>query len=251
MKKSFESPLISHARMRAMFRALVEVRALNARLPRAHALPRLMEACWVATAIDLRDGDLTSDSAGGALLHYIRAAGLRAHAASAATARALLAAPASPFPGTTADRLLCAVGAAMALKQAPGPRTSAVVAYARTNALTAQDWSRFFKLAHPGDLPLVIVAIPAPGLLLDLNKLAARKLPVIPVDAGDAVAIYRVTQEAVVRARTLGGTVVIQAHSYGTDPIAVLAKQLVAKGICLRTWPQSVQSAFDHVIAKL
>ena len=61
--KSYENPLIPHARMRALYRALVEVRVLGEHQPRAQRVPKGLEACWVGTALDLKDGDLTSDRA--------------------------------------------------------------------------------------------------------------------------------------------------------------------------------------------
>src|SRR5665213_4086017 len=76
--KAFENPLISHARMRAMYRALVETRALAPRLGRARRLPRGLEACWVGTAIALEPGDLTSDQRGTAAIQHIRNVGQRA-----------------------------------------------------------------------------------------------------------------------------------------------------------------------------
>ncbi len=69
--KAFQSPLIPHVRMRALYRGLVETRALTKKKPRN------LEACWVASAIDLKPGDLTSIAKDAWLLDYLRALGTR------------------------------------------------------------------------------------------------------------------------------------------------------------------------------
>jgi hypothetical protein len=242
--KAFENPLLGHARMRALFRALVETRALSKPLGKA-GLPRFLEACWVGTAIDLRADDLISEARGPALLEHIQAVGLRTGSGkpSAKELKKTLAVQAKPFPGEPVDRLLCAVGSAMAQRSAG--QGGIVVAYVAQRDLTGAAWKRFFQIAAVGDLPLIVVALPSPqraGRPTDLARLAGKMIPVIPTDASDAVALYRVAQEAAVRARAQGGTMVIDCVASGVDPIVLLADQLVSKRICTRRWIASVIS---------
>ena len=264
--KAFESPLIPHARMRALYRALVEARLLSASLPgrsAAFALAKGREACWVGTAIDLKPGDLTSEPVPGALIQHIIRIGERqlARAASLAdikkTRRELEANPAI-FPGSSCERMLCAIGQAMALKAAAAK--GVVVAYVPLGDLSAAEWRRVFTTARP-DLPLIFVAIPGGAIpggasKVDLERSAraaagsAPVIPVIPVDAGDAVALYRVTQESIGRARAEGGVVVIECVPFGVDPIKLLRSQLIRKGICTETWANAVEASFRNLLRK-
>ncbi len=241
---SYENPLIPHARMRALYRALVELRLLRDHLPKGERVPKGLEACWAATALDLREGDLTSDAGADALPGYLRDIATRtgSGAPRAGALESLTAATSKPFAGSATDRLLCAIGAAMALKSADNKAVA--VAYARQGELDAADWKRILRVAAVGDLPLVVVAAAADEL-----PVSSRMVPVIPVDAADAVAIYRVTQESLVRARAEGGVVVIECVKTGLDPVKVLAGQLHAKGIATPAWTAAVETRMRALLS--
>ena len=238
--KAFESPLISHVRMRALYRARVEVRVLGRRLGKA-APPKGLEACWVGTAIDLQDGDLVL---GGRVDGYLRSVSARAAAGMArlSEVRNALETEAPAFGGTATDRLLCAAGSAMALK-ARGE--GACVAYAVGDEISLADWKHVLTVAKDGDLPLVLVWAGAPG------GLRVAGVPVIPVDAGDVLAIYRVAQECLVRARADGGVAVIECLPMGTDPVKIFGAQLVKKQICTEKWVAGCEAQFRALVAKL
>jgi hypothetical protein len=262
--KAYESPLISHARMRALYRGLVELRAL-ARQQKDKTL-RHLEACFVATAIDLHDGDLACDSGGAneaIFLDHMRAIARRP--ASAAISRPelkrifkrLAATEPDAFPGTAAERLLCAVGSAMALQASP-EHANLVLAFVRAGELSKSEWLRALTLMSQPGLPLIVVALPGTGTgpekspkkTVDLEALAKKiAIPVIPVDAGDPVALYRVTQESAVRARAQGGAAVIDALPSGTDPVKLLARQLVRKEISTEVWVQAVEPHLTGLMA--
>ena len=256
--KAFESPLISHVRMRALFRALVEVRGL-AKSAKLRGF-RGVEACWVGTAIDLREGDLTSApglSEEDAMLAHVRAVGVRPLAAglSVVERRRVLASleaslrggPAGVFAGTAQERLLCAVGAGMALKAAAAG--GVVLAYAGRGELKTAEWRRVFKLMGAQALPVIVVVLPSASAKGELEAEAGKaSLPLIPVDAGDAVAIYRVAQETMVRARAGGGAAVIEGIDCGTDAVALLGSQLVRKQICTARWVEDVRAKFSKQV---
>ncbi len=264
--KAFESPLISHARMRAMFRSLVETRALTGK---QRALQGF-EACWTGTAIDLSDGDLVIDRgiAGEAqLLEHVRAIGAREAAAAPGAAeirrlaKHLSTAEPDGFPGSAAERLLCAAGAAMALKAAS--QAAVALAFAGPCELSAAEWRRLLTVAAQPGLPLVLIVLPRTGPNTagqktgpDLGKIAQKAansvdaaLPVIPVDAGDAVALYRVAQETVLRARSAGGAAVIEAVPCGTDAVELLGRQLVNRKICTERWVATVRTQMQRRLA--
>lgn len=255
--KAFESPLISHARMRAMYRALVETRVLSERAHRSAKLPKGLEACWVATAIDLKPGDLTSTGGATSLIRHTLQIGTR-EAARAATASEIKKTlrdlvtekPSAKFPGTPAERLLCAAGQAMAL-QSLGNK-GVVVAYVQQSELKPAALKRVLALCT-GDVPLLIVATPSPkSPRISLEKAAKpAAIPVIPVDAGDVVALYRVAEESIHRARSGGGAVVIECVALGVDPIKSMRSQLIKKGICTDTWAANVDAGFRRMVGSL
>lgn len=241
--KAFESPLISHMRMRALYRALLEMRLLAPSLGRSARLPRGLEACWVATAIDLQFGDLTSDTRGTALSDYVRGVGQRANAGPARSAevRKVLEATRKSFAGSPADRLLFASGSAMAIKVSG--KLSVVMAYVTRSEMSPYDWRRVLRIAGDADLPLIIVSVDNV-----VNLPTGIRLPVIPVDGGDAVAIYRVAQECILRARSEGRAAVIQCMQTAADPITTLGEQLLAKRVCTDRWLAGISEPFRRVV---
>lgn len=261
--KSFENPLISHARMRAVYRVLVETRRLSelmrrqaGKAGRGFDVPLGLEACWVGTALGLKAGDLASDGRGLAVVEHVRSAGMR-EGASGSTLRGLrqaLAGKAEASRVNAADALLCAVGMAMALRsQRQG---GAVMAYVDQGEVARGDWGRVLRAAEGEDLPLVVVAIPgrastSRGVAERKEGSATDRVPVIPVDAGDAVALYRVAQESLGRVRCGGGAVVIECVSAGADPVAGMKVQLLAKKICTERWMNGVDAALSTMISRL
>lgn len=260
--KAFESPLISHARMRAMFRALVETRLLSERASRTrnavHLFPRGIEASWVGPVIDLRPGDLTSLPRASWLADHIRAVGSRATAgaASLGDVRKALKAFAQEKSASTKiepfDRMLCSTGMAVALKSVAAK--AVVAAYVGASDLTRSEWKHFLSVAREGDLPLIVVVTPAANAV-DISdvvkRMAVNTIPVVPVDAADAVALYRVAQETLVRARADGGVAIIECIDCGSDPVAILGAQLVKKKICTERWVAGVEPAFRATLVKL
>ncbi len=262
--KSYENPLLGHARMRALYRALVETRLLSERLGPG-GVPRGLEACWAGVAIDLRVGDLASDAQGGALLEHIRRIGQRTGSGKPRTAdlRQGLSAPRAGFEGDAFARLLCAVGAAMAVQASASG--GVILAYAGRSELDKAAWRRVLRIAAKGDLPLVLVALPGEGMpssksaavrTVNLERLVAElelayRIPVIQTEAADAVALYRVAQESFLRARAEGGTTIIDCASTSIDPIALMAEQLIQKRIATAHWTEGVWTATESSLQGL
>ena len=255
--EAFENPLIGNARMRAMYRALVECKVLAPHWGRARRLPNKLEACWVGTAIGLEPGDLTSDRRGDAALLHIRSvARLTTDGGPPRNTVKQLSEPAPPVLELGFERLLCAAGAAMALRSSGN---GVVLAYAAADELSRSEWSRllavYTRADSQGVLPLVQVILPAAKASdFDPEKAAlraarttksasARRIPVLPVDAADAVALYRAAQESIGRARATGRAVVIECVSSKSDPIDSLRQQLIAKRIGTAAWCDRVLSS--------
>lgn len=248
--KAFENPLISHARMRAMYRAMVEIRGLAPVLGRERRLPLKLEACWVGTAIGLEPGDLTSERRGDTALQHIRTVAQRATDSSAPRKVAKhLSGFALPVSESGFERLLCAAGAAMALRCSG---KGVVLAYAAAGDLSRKEWSRllavYARADAQGALPLVLVITAEAGAsAFNIDRLAAaaarkspgssgRRLPVLPVEAADAVALYRAAQESIGRARVTGAATLIECVPTRVDPVRMLGDQLIAKKICTAGW---------------
>ena len=260
--KAFESPLIGHARMRAMFRALVETRILSERAARTrnaiHLLPKGLEASWVGPVIDLKPGDLTSLPRASWLANYIRAIGVREAAKGASLGEVRMALKTFEAEKSIStrmmpfDRLVCATGMAIALKRLGAQ--GVVAAYVGASDLTPAEWRHFLSVAREGDLPLIVVATPAANAV-DISGVVKRMginaIPIVPVDAADAVALYRVAQETLVRARADGGVAIIECIDCGSDPIAILGAQLMKKKICTERWVEGVEPAFRATLARL
>ena len=260
--KAFESPLISHARMRAMFRALVETRVLSERAAKTrnaiHLLPRGLEACWVGPIIDLNPGDLTSLPRASWLANHIRSIGARSTANAASTSnvrnalKAFAAEKATKTSVAPIDRLLCSVGMAIALKAAANK--AVVTTYVGASDLTTSEWKHFLSVASEGELPLIVVVTPAakPVDVSDIIKrIGTNTIPVVPVDAADAVALNRVAQETLVRARADGGVAIIECIDCSFDPIAILGAQLVKKKICTDRWVAAVEPTFRATLQRV
>jgi hypothetical protein len=259
--KAFENPLMSHVRMRAMYRALVETRVLGQRAGKGSAVPKGLEACWVATAIDLRSDDLASGDYSGWITDSIRSVGQREGAKAATTAeikRALSAMEGGatvPKSLSAIERMLFAMGSGMALRAA-GNR-AVVIAYVGRNDLSANEWKRLLAIGNEGNLPMVVVATPEFRAKRETDvgaigsRMKFRNVPVIPVDAGDTLALYRVTQESIVRARADNMVAVIECIHCGSDPMRMLAAQLVKKQICTEHWVNGVEAAFRAALAKV
>ena len=240
-RKSFENPLLSHARMRGLYRGLVEVRGLK-------LAPRGFEACLVAACIDLEDEDFVLSTTGPKAAAYVRSLGARtgSGAPRAAALRKSLAEAEPVFAGNAHESLLCAAGAAMALRSAPG--RAVALTLTASKGLTTASLAQSLRATAATELPLIVVALPGPAEA-DWGVAGKRAgVPVIPVDAADTVAIYRVAQESLVRARADRRSAVIECIPSKADPIRGMGEQLLAKGIANQRWLDAVKFGFEQLL---
>jgi hypothetical protein len=226
---AYENPLIPNARLRQMLAVIDRLHTVESALParrRSGALTR--EAALVAPAIGLAPGDLLSDALHGPALRFLRGTALHIALAPAdakpSRRRGILAecGPARllPFLSSASDRLLAAIGAAQALQANSGQADSTrsvVVAYIRSGEAESALLRRVFQLAAEQSLPILFVALQPSGPYHSrssngtLSSLSHRAgVPGIATDASDAVAIYRVAQESLGRARAGGGPALIE-----------------------------------------
>lgn len=236
-----ENPLLPHSKLRELHTLMVRTRDLQRKqAPRTPA----REALVAATLIQLLPGDLLSPTPGDAVVEKLAPQGKGSR-----TAGSLLVAS-SP----TARLTMCAA-AARGLQAAGADGLLLAFAQAGT---AEPGWMVALEWAQKSSLPLLLAcsdatngASPRSRKLTEpvidftsMSRFAKRhKLPVLTVDGEDAVAVYRVMQESVLRARQGGGPSVIWAvmtparsiarMSASSQPIARLRGYLAARKIPL------------------
>jgi TPP-dependent pyruvate/acetoin dehydrogenase alpha subunit len=137
-------------------------------------------------------------------------------------------------------RVCFALGAAS--RMVAGKKVGLV--YLRTGELTAAEWKVALGVALKRELPVLFVALPERGVEAGVAELSSKLgVPGIPVDASDAVAMYRVAQESIGRARMGGGAALIDCVVFpgASDPVALLRRQLLAKKVATDAWCAGVE----------
>ena len=250
----WENPLIPNKRLRQIYTSMAELRlfeehiADRGRRRKATIRPTGEEACRVSTALSLLAGDLTSDPSTGLATSFLRGAKLTGLTAAAASDKTRL-----PTTSDPATRLHLAIGASLAAKK-NGP---IVLAYIYPSELTISQWKAIFHLASKHAAPVIFVALPEltksslkPGKLGEASTVSG--VPGIPVDAADAVALYRVVQESMLRARAGGGPVLMECvpfqlpgkKSPPADPVLNMRGSLIHRKVADDAWFSSVEARF-------
>jgi TPP-dependent pyruvate/acetoin dehydrogenase alpha subunit len=263
-----ENPLVPNKKLRQMYLAMAEARVLDDHIVKLQRVSKRLrgldsargqEACRVSTAIDLEPGDLVSDSQPGFVMDLLagekaaslleriaaRSSGKKAKKASTSGASGRLL----PWIDDSGERLRMSMGAALSFKVLGRPHV--VVAYVRRGSVSKGDWRRILSLASKLELPVIFVVLPSTkrretGNHENLSNEARRwGVPGIPVDAADAVALYRVAQESLGRSRGGDGPVLIECLEFlkkakgrdmAADPLVLLADSLVRRNICTKAW---------------
>jgi hypothetical protein len=277
---AYENPLIPNARLRQIYAAILHARLLGESLPKSQrSLTHGLEAALVSTSADLAANDLVSDALTTPVLDNLRATTFTPlqHDSSAPPlkpkARAALTAWATPatLPPTPsiAHRIQQALGAASALKAAHAksraystakgvtPRQQGVVVlYTNPGEVPSSLWQKSLAFAAQHELPIVFVVLPPPGTkaanaptgparLSPVIAIALRsQVPGIAVDANDPVALYRVAQESIGRARSGGGPALIECVSFAVpaartppeDAIPAIERYLLHCSAASRAW---------------
>jgi acetoin:2,6-dichlorophenolindophenol oxidoreductase subunit alpha len=275
-----ENPLVPNKKLRQMYQAMVEARVLDEHIARMQKglkacrklnSTRGQEACRISTAIDLQPGDLVSDSHVEVTMDLLAGTKIDSllkrvdafHAGKidrATFSRDDASGRQLPWIEDPVDQLKVAIGAALSFKTLK--RENVVVAYARRDELAKWQWRRVLELVSKLDLPMIVVALPGaekknPTAKSLSSKARSWGLPGMPVDASDAVALYRVAQESMGRTRMGGGPVLIDCVTYKTkgekadshaDPLLRMKDFLLGRKVCTETW---LQNAGDSLRRRL
>lgn len=266
-KEAGENPLVPNGKLRAMYVAMLEARVLEEAVAAQSrskgrklkpATIRGQEAVRVSTTIELGADDLVSDvepSAGmSSILGSDPISLLKAFSSgkNGKTHRLL------PAIDDAEQRIEMAIGAALALKAQA--RQGVVVAYIGKDELSLQAYSRLTKPAAKYELPIIFVVLPRTTRRKDgddvaaIAKMSGRSgVPGIPVDACDAVALYRVAQESLGRTRGGDGPVLIECVAWSAahrpkvaapaDPIEHLEQFLLGRKIATPAWFKQTSGA--------
>lgn len=275
--KPHENPLVNNKKLRQLYVAMTQARVLDEHLCGLQRKRKTgtkldstcgQEACRVSTAIELMGGDLVSDAQHCVVMDLIAGATVRSvmRRAASLAARTNVVNPKTtanasvpqmlPWIEGAGDRLQMAVGAAMALKTLK--RLNIVVAYVRAEELGNGNWLRALELASRFVLPIIFVVLPVRDSTNLRGRSAvevarSRGIPGIPVDAGDAVALYRVAQESIGRTRGNDGPVVIECIALEVegpgkkdvlDPLLQMKNFMLGRGVCSEAWLDRVGPAF-------
>jgi TPP-dependent pyruvate/acetoin dehydrogenase alpha subunit len=280
----YENPLVPHAKLRQMYVAMAEARVLDEhvaglkkRLKGLKGRRRLdsirgQEACRVSTAIDLGPGDLVSDSQAGVVMDLFAGAkisSLLKRVAELQSGKEIKGAKVDwgsgrllPWIDDAGERLRMAMGAALSFKTLG--RANVVVAYVRHGEVGKGVWQKVLDLAGRLELPMIFVVLPAVkggrrnGVANLSAKTARWGVPGIPVDAGDAVALYRVAQESLGRTRGGDGPVLIECVAYrmegsagsaSGDPLVQMKEFLLGRKVCSKAWLERAGEGLRRRIA--
>jgi 2-oxoisovalerate dehydrogenase E1 component alpha subunit len=172
-----------------------------------------------------------------------------------------------PSAANPAAQLNLASGVALALQARKSGNV--VIAFCSDTSDSGQRWQEALRFAGKHCLPLLVLAHTKTSAKTASAKKAKAfasllsegnpcELPVIPVDANDVVAIYRVAYESIHKARHGGGPTLIQAVSIphlpngkgssGEDPDAILKMEtyLAAKGLFSPSWKKKLIDNFNR-----
>jgi TPP-dependent pyruvate/acetoin dehydrogenase alpha subunit len=276
--KQHENPLVPNKKLRQIYVAMVEARALDEHIAglktgkgqRRLESTRGQEACRVSTSVDLGPGDLVSDSQVGVVTDLIAGTKVSSllkrvaefsSAKKAGATRTGVSQRVLPWIEGVDEQLKMALGAALAFKTLG--QKNIVVAYVRHGEAGKGTWREVLGLASKLELPVIFVVMPAKKAKLKgasgLREKARRwGVPGISVDAGDAVALYRVAQESIGRTRAGDGPVLIECVEYRAegrnalvDPLVQMKDFLLGRKVCTEAWLKGAGDRLRRKIATI
>lgn len=219
--------LIGKEKFRELYSALLQCRVVDDLLHEDSRYQRWTghEACTAGISVCLRSGDSVTPTPHGLLAGYLQ---------NGALASSFIANP-DPIEHFTA----AARDAQSLHLQANG---SASIVFARAGS--PEQMRRSFAEAARDSLPLLYIFEENPALAN-----ACGSIPIIRVDACDAVAAYRVAHESIARAREGSGPTIIECVAWqrsgkSQDPLNKLELYLAGKNIFRRSWKRRLKQQY-------
>lgn len=228
--------LISDAKFRELYAALLHCRMLYERLPTSSGYQRWIghEAASAAVVACLRTGDSIIATMRGVLAGYLRDVSLSAACGRGSTPIAELA----TANGDALRHKLERIGNVAVVFAGAGEPDRLREIF--MNA--ASQWLPVFYVVQSGTVPAAVCG----------------KVPVICVDGSDAVAVYRVAHESITRARGGGGPTIMECAAWpddpAPDPLTKLEQYLAGKKLFRNAWKQRLKrnyaKALDDVVQR-
>ncbi len=278
---SHPNPLISHKKLRQIYSTMLQCRLLDARARILEKQAGLendpyssvgLEATAVGAAIDLQPADTLAPPHRDFILSYLKGVPLTV------MFRQLYGRNTRPENGrsTPDDGGYAELNIVLATSTVPAQlemcidiafgnlrkkNENVVMAFSGEGSIPLIDWHDALSFAGQRSLPIVFVRqghLSAESVSVELAstgednspKAVGYGFPGITVDGSDAVAVYRVAQEAIERARFGGGPTLIEAQilpGYGSsDPIAAMECYLTGKGLFSEGWKKEIIADFQH-----
>lgn len=282
------SPLISNEKLQLLYTTMLKCRMLQERAGRLFAQGKIagnydsvvgLEAAAAGVAIDLRPEDTLAPSHRDLITSFIKGIPLGAIFCQL-YARADSPDKGHSAPGycgyaplniispsaNTAAQLNIANGAALANKLKRNDNI--VVTFSADTSSSLEFWHEALNFAAIHDLAIIFVvqndllpgsaSKPHSGIEGLSAKAQAYGIPGIPVDGNDVVAVHRVAQESMARARHNGGPTLIECKTFDVggsspksgsqskkdDPLSNMERYLTGKGLFRKQRKQERVSDF-------
>jgi TPP-dependent pyruvate/acetoin dehydrogenase alpha subunit len=282
--------LVSNDKLLAIYAAMVKCRMIQQRAAMLFQHGKLAsdlhasagrEATSAAIAIDLLPGDTLSLSGGDWLPAFVRGMTLESLFRALAPSQAELDNIAAPSASMDLKNILPAGDKAQrpasirerALAAQAEKQSSIVAAILPSDEQALEPWHDFLAAAASQKLPIVFVhyanaaeqsGASRPGRKSKNPDAFFHGVPAITVDALDAVAVYRVAYEAIVRARQGRGATLLECSTHPVsiprstnegetssnplqlcDPVSTMETYLKSKGIEPAHHNQEIVAAFN------
>ena len=210
---------------------------LRARILRRGHRAAATEAVLAGLSVRLTRGDVVVTSSNNSLLERLRPAPAESGPQDAQHKRDLVIADA---PGAAAG---IATGLALAWRFQRG--SNVVLCVARPERRASEDWQEAMRTAGELSLPIIYVL----DATLQKANIVAEPFgfPTITVDAGDPIAVYRVTEEAIKRARRrLGATLITCVPWKKTDALRLLEGYLRGSRHWSEKWARELRDTYER-----
>ena len=219
--------ILSNEKLLQLYRTMLECRALGELAPVASSFAG-REAVVVGAARDLLPTDSLAAAPGDLFAGYLRNRTL------GQPLEGLFSGTAQP---SMAAQLKRALSAAAGGKKSGSGRIAAAFA---TGDLSGAIWSKAVARADGEGLPILFIC-QAP------HNSQSGRIPVIPVDGHDAVAVYRVATEAITHARKGNGATIIECiFDAGGEAYALrrMEEYLTRKSLFRAAWKRKIAAEF-------
>ncbi len=252
-------PLISNEKFRQLYATMLKCRMLGERrrLLSENDEPAVEhEASAAGIVLDLRREDTLLSSSRDFLTPFIKGVPLKAMLSPDAGDKNGAYPPLNILSPSTAERMNIILG--IALNNKTKKNGNIAVVFLENSSAAQGVWHEALIAAGVHDLPMIFVVQNA--VFTEQEPLKQRTkakasdaeastytFPSIPVDGSDVVAVYRVAQESIARARQDGGPTLIECKrdsQFSHDPIRNMETYLAGRGLFDSEWKEQIAREF-------